>query len=216
MRRTTFLIDGFNLYHSLKHAGKDLRNRHQDDKTRWLNLHGLCTSYLHAIGNRAQLEEIYYFSALAVHLEAGNPNVTQRHKDYITCLEDSGIIVELNRFKPKEINCPNCRNTFVRHEEKETDVSISVKLIEVCLLNKCDTAVLVTGDTDIALAVRTVKRLCKDKKIHFLFPYKRHNRELELIADGCFDINVKKIYKHQFPDPYICRNGMPVNKPAKW
>jgi len=198
MNRTTFLIDGFNLYHSLKHANTDLRHLRKPDHTRWLDLRGLCRSYLHAIGNQAQLEEIYYFSALAEHLEARNPDVTQRHRTYISCLEDTGIIVELNRFKAKEIRCPSCKQTFVRHEEKETDVSISVKLIEACVLNRCETAVLVTGDTDIAPAVRTIKRLCNEKKICFLFPYRRHNRELELIADGCFDINLKKIQKHQF------------------
>jgi uncharacterized LabA/DUF88 family protein len=50
--------------------------------------------------------------------------------------------------------------------------------MEVLMNNECDTVVLVTGDTDLAPAVRTVKRLFPDKTITFIFPYKRKNKEL--------------------------------------
>jgi uncharacterized LabA/DUF88 family protein len=212
MNKTTFLIDGFNLYHSLKRADRDLGRA----CTRWLDLRALCASFLYAIGNNAQIEEIYYFSALAKHLEATHPEVTQRHLKYIKCLEATGVIVELGRFKPKDSWCPHCNISSVKYEEKETDVAISVKLMELFFQNSCDTAVLVTGDTDIAPAVRTAKRFFPQKAICFLFPYRRKNNELDKLSSASFHIKKERYLKYQFPDPFPLPSGREISKPAKW
>ncbi len=62
--RTAFIIDGFNLYHSVIDASKDLGGV----STKWLNIRALCDSYLHLIGGNAQTQGVYYFSAPAHHL----------------------------------------------------------------------------------------------------------------------------------------------------
>ncbi len=82
MIRTSFLIDGFNLYHSVKTASHDLGL--SGGGTRWLDIRSMCQSYLHLIDTAARLSEIYYFSALAKHLEMRKPDVTLRHKNYIS------------------------------------------------------------------------------------------------------------------------------------
>jgi hypothetical protein len=117
MSRTSFLVDGFNLYHSLKQAQSALGGK----CTRWLDLRALCSSYLPHIGPTARLASIHYFSALAKHLQASKPQVTQRHLDYIACLEATGVLVELSKFKRKDSPCPHCGRMIRRHEEKETD-----------------------------------------------------------------------------------------------
>jgi len=62
-----FLVDGFNLYHSLIDAQKDSGLK----SAKWLNLKQLCSSYLHnagqAVGRRAEIENVYYFSASPTH-----------------------------------------------------------------------------------------------------------------------------------------------------
>ena len=63
MNRTAFLVDGFNLYHSLVDASRDTGGV----GTKWLDLRALCASYLSGIGGGAQISQIVYFSALAVH-----------------------------------------------------------------------------------------------------------------------------------------------------
>lgn len=126
MDRVTFLIDGFNLYHSVAQAEYESGN-----STKWLDIKSLCQFYIYLFGRQAILHEIYYFSALAKHLEATNPEVTKRHRDLLTCLDDAGIHIELNRFKKNSIKCKNCHKKFYRYEEKETDVSIAVKLMEI-------------------------------------------------------------------------------------
>jgi hypothetical protein len=50
---------------------------------------------------------------------------------------------------------------------------VSIRLAEVALGRKCDVAVLVTGDTDLAPAVRIVHAIVPAIKIGFTFPCKR-------------------------------------------
>lgn len=164
------------------------------------------------------MRNIYYFSALADHLENSHPGITGRHKAFIRCLEDTGVIVELSRFKAKEIKCPHpqCGRTFVKHEEKETDVAIALKLIEVFLTNECGAVVLVTGDTDLAPAVRTAHRLFPARRILFAFPPYRKNRELAKLAPGSFGFKTRQFVKHQFPNPYTTKDGLIIKKPSVW
>lgn len=213
MNRIVFLIDGFNVYHSLENASKDLGGK----STKWLDIKSLCSSYLGNIGSNAILKDIYYFSAYATHLSPNNPGVVQRHRNYIKCLEDSGIHCEMNRFKEKIIKCPNCKQPFSRHEEKETDVSISVKIIELFHNDECDTVVIVSGDTDISPAARTAKLLFPAKHVWFLFPYKRSNEDLRKLNPGQ-NIKIRKesYTKHQFPNPHKLSDGTTISKPATW
>ena len=214
MNRTTFLIDGFNLYHSVKSASHDLGLN--GSGTRWLDLRSLCDSFLHLIGNDAQIAEIYYFSALARHLESRKPDVTFRHKNYIRCLENSGVTVELHRFKKSPTVCKKCGQIFSRQEEKETDVAIAARLFEVFHIDKCDTVALITGDTDVVPAVKTAQKIFPDKEVVFLMPYKRHNRELANLVSKHFDISSSNYTKHQFPDPFITKKKKEIHKPSTW
>lgn len=213
MNRVAFIIDGFNLYHSVRDAEKDIGGA---VSTKWLDIKSLCSSYIYLLGKTASLKQIYYFSALAKHLETSKPDVTKRHKDFIKCLEATGVITKLNRFKRKSVRCHSCKHQFFKYEEKETDVAIAVKLFEIFVEDICDTVVLVTGDTDLAPAVSTAKRLFTHKAIIFAFPYKRKNRELAQLAPDSFEIKKHQYGKHQFADPYILPNGKSVHKPSTW
>ena len=83
-------------------------------------------------------------------------------------------------------------------------------------MDACDTAVLVTGDTDIAPAVRAVKRLYPTKDVCFAFPYKRKNKELAALADKQFKIRKEKYTAHQFSDPVVLPTGRSIAKPTGW
>jgi len=208
MNRTSFIIDGFNLYHSIVDIQRDFHTC-----TKWLDIRSLCSSYLHFIGNNAKLEHLYYFSALATHLN--DPSIVQRHQNYLECLKATGINCELSRFKPKNIDCPNCKYVILRHEEKETDVAITAKLFELLHCDMCDTVVLVTGDTDVSPAVKTCANLFPQKTVVFAFPYKRKNKELAKLARS-FKISVQNYIKHQLPDPFPLPDGTTIPKPLCW
>lgn len=213
MNRTIFLVDGFNLYHSLIDAQRDARGT----TTKWLDLNSLCNAYLPISGRtaneRASLEQIYFFSAPPTHRSQDKLN---RHTLYMRCLRETGIIVELGRFKAKNVFCTNCRSYIVVHEEKETDVAIAARLFELCKTNNAETIILMTGDTDLAPAIRTCKRLYPNKHIFFAFPYKRTNLELVGIANESFSIKLRSYLRHQFPDPLILSDGTNISKPSNW
>jgi uncharacterized LabA/DUF88 family protein len=211
-KRTTFLIDGFNLYHSAVQAGRDLNGA----TTKWLDIRSLCTSYLPSLGKEYALAGIYYYSALAMHLRATKPQTVSRHLAFIECLRANNIVVELARFKEKQIWCDRCRKFLLRHEEKETDVAMAVGFIELFANDACDTAVLVTGDTDIAPAVRAARRLYPMKEVCFLFPYKRKNGELKQLVSRSFKITKEAYLRHQFPDPVELPDGRTIPKPLSW
>jgi uncharacterized LabA/DUF88 family protein len=211
MNRVTFLIDGFNIYHSTL----DLKRRY-GICTKWLDLTSLCKSYIALFGKGAKVQAIYYFSAIADYLITQNPDKIKRHREYIACLQSTGINVELARFKEKEVFCDRCRTLIVKHEEKETDVALAIKVFEIFHNNECDTAVLVTGDTDLAPAIKTCRALFPGKRIVFCFPFLRKNKELAALAPDSFSINKKQYIKHQLPNPVVLTSGKEIFKPDSW
>ncbi len=211
MNRVIFLIDGFNLYHSIVELRRDTRY-----STKWLDIHALCKSYLHLFGKESTLEKIYYFSALPLYLMTSHPEKIKRHKEYIACLEASGISIELGRFKQKDVFCEKCKSMILKHEEKETDVAIAIKLQEIFLTDACDTAVIVSGDTDLSPAIRSCKKLFKDKKVVFAFPYARKNKELAALAPDSFSLSRNQYIRHQLSDPTTLKDGRVINKPSSW
>lgn len=159
---------------------------------------------------------VYYFSALAKHLEATKPDVTMRHLIYIDCLRSTGVTVELAQFKKKWIRCSHCGQDLLRHEEKETDVAIAAKLIELFWRDFCDAVVLVTGDSDLAPAVRTAQRHFPQREIYCFFPYARGSFELRSLARQSFRLKRDRYVKHQLPNPVILPDGREITKPVTW
>ena len=206
--RVCFIIDGFNVYHSICEA---LRTR-PGTSMKWLDLQELCRSYLGAIGGGAQLERVFWFSAPADF----STSKAERHEVYVQALKATGVAVQLGRFKEKDVYCNRCKTTFKRHEEKETDVAIALKLLELLVLDACDTVVLVSGDTDLAPSIRTAKVLFPTKKIVMLFPFGRLNIELERLAHRAIKIKAKSYAAHQLPDPLKTPDDSLIWKPLGW
>jgi len=118
------------------------------------------------------------------------------------CLRGTGVQVSLGQFK--------------RKKEKETDVAIACKLFEICYTNSAESIVLITGDTDLAPAVRLCQRLFPHLTFLFAFPYLRVNDELRILAPGSFKIKASQYFAHQFPDPLVLPDGTSITKPVSW
>jgi len=116
--RVSFLVDGFNLYHSVRDAITD----HHLSRGKWLNLSRLCQNFLSACGPAAQMQSVHYFSALATHIDQQAP---LRHQALISAMESTGVQVVLGQFKKKLIRCKaGCGKSGWGYEEKETDINI--------------------------------------------------------------------------------------------
>lgn len=213
MNRTVFIVDGFNLYHSLVEASRDSGGK----SAKWLDVRKLCASFLPVVGKAggewAELQRIHYFSASPTHR---SPAKIARHALYMRCLRATGIHVELGRFKRKTIYCRRCRRYTEVHEEKETDVAMAAKLFEVCLSDECESIVLMSGDTDLGPAFASCKRLFPEKLILFGFPYNRTNTELARATPGSFSIKRRSCFRNQFQDPLVLPGGTEIRKPAEW
>ncbi len=154
-------IDGFNLYHAVKATGA----RHHQ----WLNLRSLCEVF--APKSHFDIRNIYYFSAYATWL----PDAFRRHREYVKALESCGVTPVLSQFKEKSRGCRSCGSRWIGHEEKETDVSIAVQMIDDAYRNQFDRALLISADSDLAPPIRTVLDRFPEKQIRVITPVNRNH-----------------------------------------
>ena len=162
-RRTSFFIDGFNLYHSIRAAEKQL----PDKQLKWLDIPALCQSYLQMIGNGAQLEKVHYFSAYADHLQNASCDKPQRHRKFARALTASGVETHIGKFRRKKVWSHPTRSWIDAYEEKETDVAIACKVLSQAQRDALDVAVLITGDSDFSPLARIFKQDFSNKEIRF-------------------------------------------------
>ena len=146
MLRCIFLVDGYNLYHAIDDAGRD--------DLKWLNLIRLAEIICAPIKDSKRID-VDYFTAYA----EWKPVQSKRHRAYVKALKSVGTRITMGNFKRKPQSCKTCKSEWDKHEEKETDVNIAIRLVKMAALKEYDRMYLVTGDTDIAPAVNLAKEL---------------------------------------------------------
>ena len=202
MSRVICLIDGFNLYHSIS---EDLSLR----QYKWLDLQGFARSFLRS---GETLANLYYFTSLA----HWDPSKQEKHKRYIRVLRDRGVNVVYGKFKAKEETCRICHKDYSTWEEKRTDVNIAVTLFRLAHENKFDTALLMSGDTDLAPAVEIVRSSFPEKKVGVIFPIRRKNIELEAVASFTMKIHHGRFTGYRLPDSVSLKDGRTITCPPEW
>lgn len=214
MAKIAFLIDGFNLYHSLKDAQLADKGR----QTRWLNVRAMCEFFLPKFLPNSSLGPIHYFSAYAAHRQKSDPDAIARHERYIRCLQDTGVVVEMGGFvRRSDIACTECgRQIPGGWEEKETDVGLGVRLLDLLVQDTCQGAVVVTGDRDQSPAFKTARRLFPKCPVFACFPYARENDVLKAAATKWLSIPKASYRQLQFPNPFVTAAGKVVPMPAEW
>jgi hypothetical protein len=100
-----------------------------------------------------KITAINYFSAYA----HWRPGAMSRHQEYVKALEATGVTPILGHFKDKDRECFKCGATWVAHEEKETDVSIRITMLNDAYKGKYDRAYLITRDSDLMPAIKMVR-----------------------------------------------------------
>jgi uncharacterized LabA/DUF88 family protein len=200
--RVATYIDGFNLYNGLKekHGRKYL----------WLDLQGLAASLLLP---DQKLVAVSYFSA-RVRQEASS----HRQATYIDALKAACPLLSVveGRFQEKHLECRVCGHRRVSYEEKETDVSIAVALVEDAACDRYDTAMIISADSDLCPAVRAVRRIAPAKRVVAAFPPRRVSGELRRTAHGTFTIPDSKIRRNRLPDDVTGEGGIVLSRPPYW
>jgi len=203
LNRITFFIDGFNLFHSID-------SNPEYHKYKWLNLKKLAEKF---ITKNDIIKDIYYFTALATwSLDKSN-----RHKLYIKALElMSGIKVIYGKFKKKDITCRLCHKKYQTYEEKQTDVNIAIYLLEFAFKDEYDTAVIITGDSDLIPSIKSVSSIFPSKSIWLIIPIGRDAKELTNCCDKHMKIKEKHLKTSLFPEEIIINDTTKLICPPKW
>ena len=169
MERVVCLVDGFNLYHSLE-VSPSLR------QYKWLDLDKLCRCFT---TRKQQLEELYYFTALT----HWNPEKVRRHRTFIRALQFRGARIVYGEFRRVDRICRLCHGTYKTFEEKQTDVNIAIYLFRLAIQDRFDTALVVSGDSDLVPSIDAVHATFPSKRIGILIPPGRRAGLLKDIAD---------------------------------
>lgn len=201
MNRVIAFVDGFNLYHSLA----DNPDYH---KYKWLDIRKLIEIFV----PRKELKGVYYFTALTT----WNSEKVGRHKILIRALEQTGIDIVYGQFRRKDRYCPHCHKSYASREEKQTDVNIAIQLFRLAIEDRYDTALILSGDSDLLPSIRAVKSTFASKRIGVLIPIGRRAEELKNECDFHTRIREKNLAKCLFADPLILPDGASLAKPSQW
>lgn len=195
-------VDGFNLYHGVH----DWSQR----RFLWLDLVALSKK----LRPRQQLVGVRYFTAPVLN----NAGAQSRQAHYIDALEScypEALEVIKGRYQQKTMTCRNCDVSWPTYEEKETDVNLATRIVTDAFAGAYDAALIVTGDSDVAPAVRAALQANSELFIAAAFPPERFSQELKDLMPASFHIAHSKIRQSQFDDAFEA-GGKTFGRPPKW
>jgi len=206
--RVITYIDGFNLYFGIRAEAIKRGSRHNPDprwyRHLWLDMVALGENMLNPM---QKLVATKYFTAAII----ASAEKQDRQNKYLDALRTRPRIeVILGRFEPDRKECDRCGHPAYHPQEKKTDVNIATSLIVDALDDKFDTAIIVSGDSDLAPALDVVKKKKPEKRLVVAFPPNRYSKELEDLAHVKPPIRIWRplLRKSRLPD-LIKRDGLP-------
>ncbi len=159
------------------------------------------------------LAGITYFTASV----RNDPAALARQNAYLGALRTAtSVHVVRGRFQHKRATCHSCGASWTTYEEKETDVNIAVTLVEDAALQRYDTALVISADSDLCPAVRSAKRLHPGGKVIIVFPPNRHSDELKRSGDSAFTVGDAALRQAQLPETVTDHRGIVFTRPATW
>ena len=200
--RLIVYVDGFNLYHGL-HDATGRANL-------WLDLVALAKS----LRPRSNLVGVKYFTAPVLN-EPAAVSRQAHHQGALLAKYPSLLSIVQGRYQSKQVTCVRCGHSYIKHEEKETDVNIAVQLVADAARHEMDAALVISADSDLAPAVRMAKRIEPRLFVAAAFPPKRFSNELKALMPVSFQIGANRFRKVQLPDTFTI-GGVTYNRPAKW
>lgn len=199
--RVIAYIDGFNLYFGMLESGIE--------KGKWLNVEAMITSLLKP---NQTLVGVKYFTSRV----SGNPNKEKRQRSYLDALKTTSVELIYGHYQTNTQTCKSCGHLWTDQKEKKTDVNIASHLLINAFQNDFDTAILISGDSDLIPPVDYINKNIKDKLVAVFFPPSRLNKSLQKVAKGSLVLGRKKILDHQFPEAVTLKSGFVLEKPKEW
>ena len=212
--RTICYIDGFNLYYGLREA--NLRHLY------WLNVRAMAAQL---VSTPYRLAGTRYFTARisGSHPDDSPEQAEEREKTRLrqtTYLEALGTLHHLDIFEGqfllKRATCQHCRRKMHLPEEKMTDVCIATELMQDAFLDRFDSAIVVSADSDLVPPIEAIRRHFPDKPVLVAFPPRRFSQRLQIAATYVLPIWRRTLERSQLPETLHKRDGTVLRRPAEW
>lgn len=202
MNRCVVYVDGFNLYFGLKAKGWH--------RFYWLDIQRLA---LNLLKPDQRLVRTKYFTA---RVGAPSDKVIRQ----TTFLEALATLPDLDIFfgvfQLNARTCRNCGDKIIVPNEKMTDVNIATQLIVDGFQDNYDTAILISGDSDLVGPISTVKQLLPKKRVVVAFPPERVSKRLQAVASSYFVIGRGTISRSLLPPQVTRADGFQLTQPERW
>lgn len=209
MARIYFFVDGLNLYHALDYLEVAV-DHDRYKKYLWTSLRRLAQCFVIRKGDT--VAGVEYFTTL-VTWDAGK---LARHKTFIRAQENEGVLVTYGEFKRKDVKCNLCKKVFPTVTEKQTDVNIAVRLFQLAVEDAYDSAIIISGDTDLIPAMKIVRKNFPVKQIGVVIPIGKRSEDFRNEADFHYKMKEKHLVSSMLADPLTLKDGSTLSCPANW
>ena len=206
--RTYVYVDGFNFYYGAV----------KGTAWKWLDLPALFEKILQP---RHDILTVKYFTA-RVSATSNDRSKPQRQDVYLRALRHCRPKVEvyLGHFRRNTVSAPLAQSggngrtvNVILTKEKGSDVNLAAHLLNDAWLDAYDCAVVASNDSDIAEALRLVRKH-HGKAIGLVTPGAGWaSRQLMEHADFAKHIRKNALQRSQLPDPIP---GTKLSKPSQW
>lgn len=213
IKRVTFYIDGFNFYFGLKRTKKGNPLWQQ---SYWIDVVKLCESFL---GPNQKLERVIYFTASPL-----NPKKNSRQSAFLNAnklINGDKFEIVRGKYMEKHFECPFCKGSISIPEEKKTDVNISIRMLDDCMMNTTDVVSLVSADSDLVLPLELIQRQFPHISTKVYFPPSNFSNDLKdnLIHHRCkpvLMIKNKRRFDLAIMSDVVEKDGKKYTIPTEW
>lgn len=198
-------VDGFNFYYGLK---KDIAWK----RYYWLDFVRLFEKFMQK--NQA-LVAVKYFSARPI---SNEDKARRQNMLFEANKENPKFKLIMGKYLKKRIVCKRCGFVMNTYEEKESDVRIATQIVNDVKNGECDTAIVVSADSDMIPAIELARSA--GGRVYVFFPPNHHSGAIEKMTG----VNVVRMqwYETRFkqsllPDEVVLKkNGFKLTIPEKW
>ena len=204
MTRVISYVDGFNLYFGFREKGWK--------KYYWLDLAAMSQALLKP---QQVLKHCHYFTA-RIRNSNHNQNAARQTLWLDALATRNDISCHYGHYLPKRQRCKKCFATWISHEEKMTDVNIASQLLVDAYEDRYDTALIVSGDSDLTTPVQLIRQRFPNKRLIIAFPPARQSNQLKKVAHGYINIGADSLRQNLLPDEIKSATGFVLKRPAGW
>ena len=139
---------------------------------------------------------------------------------FCKCISESAStgyrIPNIRKFLRKYfIRCLSGKN-IETYKEKKTDVNIVTFMLTDAFQNKCNKALLISGDRDLSPPINILQSNFQNHKVVIAFPPARKSKHLQKIVTASLSIKEKHLISCQFPNSIKTESGYVLKKPDRW